>query len=214
MPASSSLPASSLPPGSPLPEAHQVERGHAPRPFFTRLAQEVSRYAGKPATFVCAVGIILVWGATGPLFHYNDTWQLIINTSTTIVTFLMVFLIQNSQNRDTAALQIKLDELIARTEGPRNALLDLEDLDEATLEKLRMEYALLADRAREQGRGGAATTDPGAVAHDTAPLDTASKGAGAERASDGSSGPCDGGPCDGGRKVAAADCPEPPSRAA
>ncbi|OYZ87456.1 MAG: hypothetical protein B7Y01_04930, partial [Xanthobacter sp. 17-67-6] len=155
MPALSSPASSSPAQPSNGPDARQVERGRAPRPFFTRLAHEVSRYAGKPATFVCAVGIILIWGATGPLFGYNDTWQLIINTSTTIVTFLMVFLIQNSQNRDTAALQIKLDELIARTEGPRNALLDLEDLDEETLDKLRLEYALLADRAREADKGQA-----------------------------------------------------------
>ncbi|OYZ66250.1 MAG: hypothetical protein B7Y12_23220, partial [Rhizobiales bacterium 24-66-13] len=101
MPALSSPASSSPAQPSSGPDARQVERGRAPRPFFTRLAQEVSRYAGKPATFVCAVAIILVWGATGPLFGYNDTWQLIINTSTTIVTFLMVFLIQNSQNRDT-----------------------------------------------------------------------------------------------------------------
>lgn len=129
----------------------QVESGRAPRPFFTRVSQSVSRYAGKPATFIGAVSLIVIWGMTGPLFGFNDTWQLIINTSTTIVTFLMVFLIQNSQNRDTAALQIKLDELIARLEGPRASLLDLEDLDEEVLERLRLEYALLADKAREEG---------------------------------------------------------------
>ncbi|MFG1465108.1 low affinity iron permease family protein [Xanthobacter sp. DSM 24535] len=186
----------------------KAESGRAPRPFFTRFAQEVSRYAGKPATFVCAVAIILIWGATGPMFGYDDTWQLIINTSTTIVTFLMVFLIQNSQNRDTAALQIKLDELIARTEGPRNALLDLEDLDEVTLEKLRLEYALLADRAREQGRD-----NPGKAVGDAAILRTAEAGVEGEleaveagpkesKASAGSFG--------GGRKVAVGDCPEVP----
>ncbi|OYW44133.1 MAG: hypothetical protein B7Z45_00150 [Azorhizobium sp. 12-66-6] len=210
MPALSSPASSSPAQPSSGPDARQVERGRAPRPFFTRLAQEVSRYAGKPATFVCAVAIILVWGATGPLFGYNDTWQLIINTSTTIVTFLMVFLIQNSQNRDTAALQIKLDELIARTEGPRNALLDLEDLDEETLDKLRLEYALLADRAREESKAQGGAGDPGAVAHETAPLETAEKGA-AGATPEAASSP---GPCDGGRKVAAADCPDLPGRAA
>jgi len=122
----------------------RVEAGRAPRPFFTRISQTVASYAGKPATFIGAAGVIVAWALTGPLFGFNDTWQLIINTSTTIVTFLMVFLIQNSQNRDTAALQIKLDELIARLEGPRDALLDLEDLDEETLERLRLEYALIA----------------------------------------------------------------------
>ena len=129
----------------------KVDAGRAPRPFFTRVSQTVSRYAGKPATFIGAVSLIVIWGMTGPLFGFNDTWQLIINTSPTIVTFLMVFLIQNSQNRDTAALQIKLDELIARLEGPRESLLDLEDLDEEVLERLRLEYALLADKAREAG---------------------------------------------------------------
>lgn len=133
----------------------EVERNRAPRPLFTRVSQRVALYAGKPATFMGAVAIILVWAVTGPLFGFNDTWQLVINTSTTIVTFLMVFLIQSSQNRDTAALQIKLDELIARLEGPRAVLLDLEDLDEDRLERLRLEYALLADRAREASDEGA-----------------------------------------------------------
>ena len=133
----------------------EVERTRAPRPLFTRLSQRVALYAGKPVTFVWAVAIIVVWAATGPIFAYNDTWQLVINTSTTIVTFLMVFLIQSSQNRDTAALQIKLDELIARLDGPRAVLLDLEDLDEDTLERLRLEYALLADRARVAADEGA-----------------------------------------------------------
>ncbi len=135
-----------------------LRTGPAPRPLFTRISQGVSKAAGKPVTFIGAVVVILIWGATGPLFGYNDTWQLIINTSTTIITFLMVFLIQNSQNRDTAALQIKLDELIARLEGPRKALLDLEDLDEETLEKLRAEYARLADEARGAADEGADVT--------------------------------------------------------
>ncbi|WP_084540111.1 low affinity iron permease family protein [Azorhizobium doebereinerae] len=133
----------------------ELSQGPAPRPFFTRVSQAVSKAAGKPVTFIGAVAVIAIWGATGPLFGFNDTWQLIINTSTTIITFLMVFLIQNSQNRDTAALQIKLDELIARTEGPRKALLDLEDLDEETLDRLRAEYARLADRARGEADEGA-----------------------------------------------------------
>ncbi|MGU3492633.1 low affinity iron permease family protein [Xanthobacteraceae bacterium A53D] len=125
------------------------------RPLFTRISQAVSKAAGKPVTFIAAAGIIVVWALTGPLFGYNDTWQLIINTSTTIVTFLMVFLIQNSQNRDTAALQIKLDELIARLDGPRNVLLDLEELDEKTLERLRGDYEQLAGKARGTADEGA-----------------------------------------------------------
>ncbi len=147
--------------------------GHAHRPFFTRVSQQVSRYAGKPVTFVGAILVIIIWGATGPLFDFNDTWQLIINTSTTIITFLMVFLIQNSQNRDTAALQIKLDELIARTEGPRNALLDLEDLDEDMLDRLRADYARMADVARgEIGEGSAGLAPERTIGEVCTPVET------------------------------------------
>ena len=146
----------------PLDELRRrVRQGRAPRSHFTRFAQAVSHYAGHPATFVGALAVIVLWGLSGPLFGFNDTWQLVINTSTTIVTFLMVFVIQNGQNRDTAALQIKLDELIAKLEGPRRILLDLEDLDEETLERMRLEYALLADAARESGDGGAGRMSAG-----------------------------------------------------
>ncbi len=113
------------------------------RKLFRRFAEATSRYAGKPVAFILAVTIVVVWGATGPLFHYGDTWQLVINTSTTIITFLMVFLIQSSQNRDTAALQIKLDELI-RTSQAHNALLNLEELDEEDLDRIRKHYCKLA----------------------------------------------------------------------
>lgn len=154
-------PATSPSPSGPGPATQASPSDtRAPRPFFTRFSQQVAKFAGKPVTFFGAALVIVIWGATGPLFDYNDTWQLIINTSTTIVTFLMVFLIQNSQNRDTAALQIKLDELIARTHGPRNALLDLEDLDEETLEKLRADYARLADLARGEAGEGASRCAP------------------------------------------------------
>ncbi|WP_139942890.1 low affinity iron permease family protein [Fulvimonas soli] len=95
------------------------------------------------------MALVLLWAATGPLFHFGDTWQLVINTGTTIITFLMVFLIQNTQNRDSAALQIKLDELI-RSSRAHNALLDLEELDEQTLERIRAYYCRLAGEAREQ----------------------------------------------------------------
>jgi len=98
--------------------------------------------------FALAVAIILAWVATGPLFDYSDTWQLVINTSTTIITFLMVFLIQNTQNRDTEAIQVKLDELIRATQGAHNALLDLEELEEESLDAFRRKYQALARTAR------------------------------------------------------------------
>jgi len=99
---------------------------------------------------VVALAVILAWVVTGPLFHYSDTWQLVINTGTTIVTFLMVFLIQNTQNRDTEAIQVKLDELIRATRGAHNALLDLEELEEETLESFRKRYQALAAAARAE----------------------------------------------------------------
>ena len=114
--------------------------------LFRRFAEATSRYAGKPAAFILAATLVVVWGLTGPLFHFGDTWQLVINTSTTIITFLMVFLIQSSQNRDTAALQIKLDELI-RTSHAHNALLDLEEMDDNDLERIRKHYCKLAHAA-------------------------------------------------------------------
>ncbi len=121
---------------------------------YSSLAKAISRFTGKPVTFLLAVVVILVWIVTGPLFGYSDTWQLVINTGTTIVTFLMVFLIQNTQNRDTQAMQVKLDELIRVTEGAHNALLDLEELSEADLERFRRKYAGLAAEARAAlGRG-------------------------------------------------------------
>jgi low affinity Fe/Cu permease len=104
---------------------------------------------GHPAAFIAAVGIIVVWGITGPLLGFSDTWQLVINTGTTIVTFLMVFLIQNTQNRDTVAIQVKLDELIRVMEKADNALLDLEELDEKELERIRAGYENLAETANK-----------------------------------------------------------------
>jgi len=104
---------------------------------------------GKPVTFISAVAIILIWAATGPIFKFSDTWQLVINTGATIITFLMVFLIQNTQNRDTEALQIKLDEIIRSIKGARNEVLELEELDEEELDEIREEYFVLARRARE-----------------------------------------------------------------
>ncbi|MGH6885042.1 MAG: low affinity iron permease family protein [Geminicoccales bacterium] len=116
--------------------------------WFTRLAKRTAQLAGRPAAFGLAIATILVWLVAGPLFGFSDTWQLVINTGTTIVTFLMVFLIQNTQNRDTAAIQIKLDELIRVTKG-HNALMDLEELDDEELERFRKKYEKLASRARK-----------------------------------------------------------------
>jgi low affinity Fe/Cu permease len=118
--------------------------------WFVRFAQWVSRVTGRPITFFIAVATILVWGISGPLFGFSDTWQLVINTATTIITFLMVFVIQNTQNRDTAAMQIKLDELIRVTQKARNVLLDLEELDDQTLEELRTDYERLARKAKSR----------------------------------------------------------------
>lgn len=114
---------------------------------------------GRPATFVLACAIIVVWLVTGPLFAFSDTWRPVINTGTTIITFLMVFLIRNTQNRDTVAIQMKLDELIRATEGAHNALLDLEELDERALEGLRARFEALARAARAGRLAGRADTD-------------------------------------------------------
>jgi low affinity Fe/Cu permease len=129
------------------------------RSRFTRFATWAAHMAGRPFTFVLAVAVILAWAITGPVFRFSDTWQLVINTSTTIVTFLMVFLIQNTQNRDSQAIQVKLDELIRVMEGAHNALLDLEELEESDLERIRAEYGLLAERARAALRQGIRDTD-------------------------------------------------------
>lgn len=124
------------------------------RSAFGRFAKTSSRWLGHPVAFGTACAAVFAWLALGPTFGFSDHWQLIINTATTIVTFLMVFLIQNTQNRDTAALQIKLDELIRATEGAHNALLDLEELTEEELHEHLRRYEELADRAREQLRQG------------------------------------------------------------
>jgi low affinity Fe/Cu permease len=113
------------------------------------MAEATARGAGRPATFIAALAIIVIWGVSGPFFGYSDTWQLVINTGTTIVTFLMVFLIQNTQNRDAQAVQMKLDELIRANKGAENALLDLEEMEVEDLDKLRQEYEKLAKKARD-----------------------------------------------------------------
>jgi len=126
------------------------KRRHSSHSWFTRTAKAASRAAGKPITFIVAVIILLIWAITGPIFKFSDTWQLVINTGTTIITFLMVFLIQNTQNRDTEAIQIKLDELIRAVETAHNALLDLEELDDDELDAIRKDYLDLAKKARNE----------------------------------------------------------------
>lgn len=116
---------------------------------FQRFAQKVTRVAGSSMAFMLAILVILVWGITGPLFNFSDTWQLVINTGTTIITFLMVFIIQQSQNKDSLALQLKLNELIACEERASNRLIDVEDLTQEELEVLKKFYVKLADLAKE-----------------------------------------------------------------
>jgi low affinity Fe/Cu permease len=131
------------------------------RNWYAGFAKSASRFCGKPRVFTLAVALIIVWLVTGPLFGFSDTWQLVINTGTTIITFLMVFLIQNTQNRDTEAMQVKLDELIRATKGAHNALLDLEELEEENLDAFRTKYQALASAARaELGRGVEDTGTP------------------------------------------------------
>src|SRR6476646_3066195 len=120
--------------------------------WFARFAKATSRASGQAVTFGLAALVILVWAATGPLFRFSDTWQLVINTGTTIVTFLMVFLIQNTQNRDSVAMQIKLDELLRALKGAETAMADLEDLTEAELDAFKKHYAQVAAAAREKMR--------------------------------------------------------------
>ena len=126
--------------------------------WYSNFAKAASHFCGRPSIFALAVACIIVWVITGPVFKFSDTWQLVINTGTTIVTFLMVFLIQNTQNRDTAAIQVKLDELIRATKGAHNALLDLEELEEKTLDVFRAKYQKLATAARADLDGSDADT--------------------------------------------------------
>lgn len=140
-----------------------VERVSIPavksRSWFARFARQTSRWTGRPGAFFLALSIVIAWIATGPIFRYSDTWQLVINTATTVVTFLMVFLIQNAQYRDAEAVQMKLDELLRVTQGAHNALLDLEELEEDELDEMRQAYCELAESAREKLRRGGVDTD-------------------------------------------------------
>ncbi|QXE89485.1 low affinity iron permease family protein [Geomonas subterranea] len=130
---------------------------------FSRFATWASHTSGHPSSFIFALAIIVVWAVTGPIFKFSDTWQLVINTGTTIITFLMVFVIQNTQNRDSAATQLKLDEIIRSLQGANNALLNMEELDEKDLETIRESYLKLAEDARNslrKGRKQKAATPP------------------------------------------------------
>ena len=127
------------------------------RSWFTRLTKGTAHITGRPLTFALAVSTIIIWALTGPIFGFSDTWQLVINTGTTIVTFLMVFLIQSTQNRDTEAIQVKLDEIIRAIGDAQNELLDLEELEEGDLDRIRDTYRDLARAARterQRQRGG------------------------------------------------------------
>jgi low affinity Fe/Cu permease len=135
----------------------QAKNGNGLAHAFSQAASRTAHLAGKPLTFLIAVGVVLVWAFSGPLFGFSDTWQLVINTSTTIVTFLMVFLIQNTQNRDTLALQLKLAELIIAVQGAKNHLATAEDLSEEHLERLHESYRKRAEETLahlERRRGG------------------------------------------------------------
>ena len=134
--------------------------------WFSRFAKKIERVVGHPATFALMLLVIIIWGVTGPIFKFSDTWQLVINTGTTIITFLMVFLIQNSQNRDTGAIQTKLDELIRAIEGAHNALLDLEELDESEIEHIRRDYRKLAEESRDAIQQGMKDTDCREIVHE------------------------------------------------
>ena len=126
---------------------------------FSYVARKMAVLAGRPATFLAAVAAIVLWAVSGPLFGFSDTWQLVVNTATTIVTFLMVFLIQNTQNRDTEAIQLKLDELIRATQGAHNALLHLEEMDDEQIERYQRSYRKLAAAARAKLERGELDTD-------------------------------------------------------
>jgi low affinity Fe/Cu permease len=170
------IPVPTAAPHGPVPPPLHQNGGHYS--IFSRFA---SRWCAKPMTFALAFAVVVAWLLTGPLFGFSDTWQLVINTGTTIVTFLMVFLIHNAQSRDTEAIQLKLDELIRATKGAHNVLLDVEELGEEALEDLRKQYAQIAQVAR--GEEAQAPGAPGASRRPEQPKDDEPAGAAAAAAS-------------------------------
>lgn len=127
--------------------------------WYAHFTKSFAKLTGKSLTFILAIIMIIVWLISGPYFDFSNTWQLVINTTTTIITFIMVFVIQNTQNRDTEAMQVKLDELIRATQGAHNALLDLEELEEDEIDMFREEYETLARKAREELEAGELDTN-------------------------------------------------------
>jgi low affinity Fe/Cu permease len=142
---------------------HLNGREHNPRPsinhWFHKFACSTSNVVGSPWSFFLAIAVIVVWGVTGPLFHYSDSWQLVINTGTTIITFLMVFLIQNTQNRDAKTFHLKLDELIHAVKGARNAMINLEEMTDEELADIKKEFQRISGQ-RQQQRGGTRQQEP------------------------------------------------------
>lgn len=140
-----------------------TRRQARPRPasFFSRFARASARAAGEPVTFALASLAVIAWAVTGPAFGFSDTWQLVINTATTVITFLIVFLIQSTQNQDSAAIQLKLDEIIRSIRGARNAVLDMENMNPQDIEKLRAGYEKLAEQARKRTERNSTSTGRG-----------------------------------------------------
>ena len=137
--------------------------------WFATMAQSTARAAGSSSAFIAICGITILWMVTGPLFHWSDTWQLIINTVTNIVSMLMVFLIQNTQNRESSALQLKIDELLRAVQGAQNTFIDLEDLNEDDLSRLKERYVAIAVRAREKSDPPSGEIDPASGTDLTSP---------------------------------------------
>ena len=138
-----------------MPSSHTARTSNAEcqtTPLFARFTRWVERQVGRSSTFVLAIAVVLIWAASGPVFGWSDTWQLVINTGTTIVTFLMVFVIQNTQTRDTQAMQLKLDELIRVNETARNSLINLEEMSDIDVEKMKAAFAALASIERPMRR--------------------------------------------------------------